>query len=585
MLKPHILHRNQSRGTIVKHRQKIGRNDQCPCKSGKKYKKCCLDNDMKQPIFKKLDQDQIPPEIFVEFERHKAKELIRTQQQGLGNPIISCEYNGYRIVAIRNKIYWSKNWKTFHDFLMDYIKDVMKDGDWGSKEIAKPYAQRHPILQWYDQVCQYSKEITKNPGKISSLPMIGAVKCYLSLAYNLYLIGHNKTKNTFSEKLQKRLIDRLKNQENFPGAYYESYVSAILIQAGYEVEFANETEGKTKLCDFNITNKTSGKKFTVEAKSICRDGALGAQQNTTQADLRFSIRNQLHKALSKPSEYPRIIFIEVNLPDIVTKDDKKWIDIAADAVREAEDLTIKGSLSHSAYVFLTNHPHHYYPGDTSNGRAAVPVGYKIRDFGFGSKFPTLREMYYAKKKHIDIHNISESMQTHDDIPATFDGSLPSETFNENSQRLIIGKTYFFGDIGESGLTATVTCATVNKHEKIIYIGTDKGHILTCPISDAELLDYENHPDAFFGVIHQQGKNIEDPLELFEWFLSSYKKTSKEKLLEFMNERSDIDQLKFMSQEELSMFYCEQCVYSVLQNHEKQKAEELEILELANTELD
>jgi uncharacterized protein YecA (UPF0149 family) len=24
---------------------KIGRNDKCPCGSGKKYKKCCIDND------------------------------------------------------------------------------------------------------------------------------------------------------------------------------------------------------------------------------------------------------------------------------------------------------------------------------------------------------------------------------------------------------------------------------------------------------------------------------------------------------------------------------------------------------------
>jgi len=29
-------------------RHKIGRNEMCPCKSGKKYKKCCL---LKKPIF------------------------------------------------------------------------------------------------------------------------------------------------------------------------------------------------------------------------------------------------------------------------------------------------------------------------------------------------------------------------------------------------------------------------------------------------------------------------------------------------------------------------------------------------------
>ncbi|MBU5428438.1 SEC-C domain-containing protein [Tissierella pigra] len=29
-------------------RQKIGRNDPCPCGSGKKYKKCCLGKDYNQ---------------------------------------------------------------------------------------------------------------------------------------------------------------------------------------------------------------------------------------------------------------------------------------------------------------------------------------------------------------------------------------------------------------------------------------------------------------------------------------------------------------------------------------------------------
>ena len=32
---------NESR--IVKNENKVGRNDPCPCGSGKKYKKCCID--------------------------------------------------------------------------------------------------------------------------------------------------------------------------------------------------------------------------------------------------------------------------------------------------------------------------------------------------------------------------------------------------------------------------------------------------------------------------------------------------------------------------------------------------------------
>jgi preprotein translocase subunit SecA len=30
---------------VLKSRAKVGRNDPCPCGSGKKYKKCCLKDD------------------------------------------------------------------------------------------------------------------------------------------------------------------------------------------------------------------------------------------------------------------------------------------------------------------------------------------------------------------------------------------------------------------------------------------------------------------------------------------------------------------------------------------------------------
>ena len=33
--------KNYKRSKIVVNTEKIGRNDQCPCGSGKKYKKCC----------------------------------------------------------------------------------------------------------------------------------------------------------------------------------------------------------------------------------------------------------------------------------------------------------------------------------------------------------------------------------------------------------------------------------------------------------------------------------------------------------------------------------------------------------------
>lgn len=542
---------------------KTGRNSPCPCGSGIKYKKCCGGDIGIRPRIAVLPNELLPSNIQSLIRQKQAQESIREQQQGLGRPIISIEHQGVRIVAVGNELHYSKDWKSFHDFLLHYIKKVL-DGEWGNNEIAKPYEQRHIILQWYDQVCRYQRETIKTQGVISTAPMIGVVEVYMQLAYNLFLIGHNTIRNLYDKRLRERLIQRLKQSESFPGAYYESLVCAIFVLAGFEVEIQDETGGASK-CDFVVTSKSSRKKYTVEAKAIRREGALGAIKNTTQTALRKSIRNQLYDALKKPSKYPRIILIDVNLPVMHSDQNFRWMEEAVDAVRNAEDLTIAGNSSEPAYVVLTNFPHHYHPTECNVGTSALMAGYKIEDFGHGKRFAGFREAYLAKQKHIDIHNLIQSLKTHRHIPSTFDGSLPSRTFHGKSNRLIIGETYHFEGIGENGLVDTVTTATVDKKEKTILIGTKKGNILKAPISDEELEDYERHPDSFFGVDHPQGKQIDDPYELFEWMLRCYSKTPKARLLELMKGRADMERLKSLSHLDLAIEYCEGCMHTILRN--------------------
>lgn len=140
-------------------KKKIGRNDPCPCNSGRKYKKCCLN---KMGAF---SERPIPPEILLAIERQKAQDLQRSSQQGLGKRTISCVSNGYRIVAVGNRIFWDQQWKTFHDFLSAYIKDIFGP-EWGNAEIAKPLQERHPILQWYNELCVLQQSTPKNGKEI-----------------------------------------------------------------------------------------------------------------------------------------------------------------------------------------------------------------------------------------------------------------------------------------------------------------------------------------------------------------------------------------------------------------------------------
>lgn len=95
------------------------------------------------------------------------------------------------------------------------------------------------------------------------------------------------------------------------------------------------------------------------------------------------------------------------------------------------------------------------------------------------------------------------------------------------------------------------------------------------MSQAELDDYKQFPDTFFGTHLQQGRQTKTPLELFDFMHESYKGTPKEKLLEWMVNAADIAELKNLTQSELSEIYCERCVYSVMADRQRKSAQKAE----------
>jgi hypothetical protein len=96
---------------------------------------------------------------------------------------------------------------------------------------------------------------------------------------------------------------------------------------------------------------------------------------------------------------------------------------------------------------------------------------------------------------------------------------------------------------------------------------------TCPLTEDELAAYHKYPDTFFGVYKEQGRKAETPLELFDFFFDTYKQTTKEKLLEFMKNHSDVDKLKELGQEELAVTYCERCVYAEMSKKRNEKKQD------------
>jgi hypothetical protein len=520
---------------------KIGRNDPCPCGSGKKFKKCCYGKNRASP-----------PAVHLQLERLKAKQLQIEKQQGLGRSIISIEFKGYRFIAVGNRMYYSKKWKTFHDFLFEYIRMIFGK-EWVQAEFTKQFKERHPVAQWHEIAHKYMRKYLSDDCTIKNVPMTGAVSAYLNLSYNLYLLAHNL-------KVQERLIRRLKDISQFRGAQYETYVAAEFIKAGFSLEIENEEDSRTTHCEFTAITKATGQKYSVEAK---------ARQPHKE---NVGIGNQLYNALRKEAKHVRIIFIDLNVADFM----KEVTNIVGELKRKEINLKIDGEPTPPAYVFVTNHPYEYDLEGISEHRAGFAHGFKIPEFGFDFRFTNIRNVLIARQKHKDMFDLVKSICEHDEIPSTFDGEAPEFAFagEETPPRLLIGEKYSIHGHENKDIEGILINATVSETEKKIFgvYRTKEGKQVICtnPITDEELIAYRRQPNTFFGVHLKQGKKAQDPLDLFDFFYDSYKNCTRKKLLSFLENRPDFEKLKNLTTEELLITCCEGWLYSaVTSSHEGQ----------------
>jgi SEC-C motif len=518
----------------------------CPCGSGKKFKKCHGANT--GPNFT-VHSGPLPEELRAQLDAHQAAELQRQQQQGLGKPIITTVFHGYRFVAVGGRLLYSKNWKTFHDFLDHYIKTVL-GGEWGNQELLKPQSERHPILVWYETGTRYMNQFSCEAARIHSAPITGAVGAYYGLAYNLYLLAHNV-------KLQEILITRLKNKQQFYGAYYETFVAGALIRAGFDVELEDETDSTTSHCELTATCRKTGRRFSVEAKI--------RGPNKASAE----IGNQLYKALKKRANHSRVIFIEENLP-AETADGKAMETLKAvlDSLRRREaNLTIDGQPAPSAYVIVTNNPHEYdLHGEVRSW--AVAEGYKISDFKMDTVFTSLREALVAREKHIEMYSLMRSLAEHQTIPCTFDGDNPELAFADGGARLQVGQKYALPiengktEVGE--LMDAVVMEERGMACGVYRLSDGRSVMVECPLTVAEMNGYRRHPDTFFGKLKKHArKGIKDMLDLYDLFHEGYRNTSKDRLLELMKDAPDLERLNGLEQQELSDIYAERLVNGFL----------------------
>ncbi len=329
---------------------KPGRNDKCPCGSGKKFKKCHIDN--------------IPLLMSEIMQRASRPEYIDENGQLIGRPIIATHFKDKRVVAVGSRLYHSLPTNiTFQEFLITFLKDTVGQV-WGKNESEKPKEERHIIVQWIAEMAKLigsSKNVVMEDPEheLKSAPASGNVQALLSLAYDVYSVYH-------CTDLPEELVERLKNMDQFQGAKYEIAVAAIFARAGFDIKWLEKTG--EKICEFIATHKQSKESILVEAKSRHRQGVLGRPgQRGELADMRSQVGRLFNQALEKPTNgLAYMIFIDINLPLTPGDNDlnKRWIrDIKKMLDQHPIGTEKKPDLFSS--LFITNFSWHYIGEDVN----------------------------------------------------------------------------------------------------------------------------------------------------------------------------------------------------------------------------
>jgi hypothetical protein len=212
---------------------KVGRNERCPCGSGRKFKHCCGHFSQKQPTMNRVPSPQWIEQV---WRRHQAAERLRQKQQGLGRPIISCELNGHRIIAVGRRVFLSKGWATFHAFLLDYLKDKF-GSEWLARQAQN---ENHPIFDWFAATkMETIREIETPYRPVRVGNGNNATLSLMTLAYNLYLIEHHYEQ--YNQPLLERILERLKRATGFFAALAETYAAAAFLKSGFKIEYEDES--------------------------------------------------------------------------------------------------------------------------------------------------------------------------------------------------------------------------------------------------------------------------------------------------------------------------------------------------------
>lgn len=532
---------------------------------------------------------QFPPEVLarlqIEAARKRAEVIQRQQQQGKGRPIISWEVGGLRFVEVGNTrcSYPANKWVSFQDFLLAWSRKQFGGAGWWKAQSRLPEDRKHPFCQWVDRT-RHDQQIASAPlGRVRQGPMTAAVRSWLTLGYDLYLVRHNLTPTEHHDRLFKRLLKRLRDPASFWGALNEANAMALMAVAGFEVRLEDEKAAASqglKPVEFTAKSRSTGRLYSVEVKGRQRR----IERMTTDGeplidDTTLNLGNKLREALEKDAAHERIVFIDVGLSRAVSEGHfREIIRVGEKRIRDLEHLvSVDGQPAPPAYVIITNKPYHRN-FDASSSIQAFATGFKIPDFGSDAQHKDFRALVASRERHADILGVIQAMDVQSTIPVTFNGQNPALAFLEEPAEIPqIGNWYLVPN--EEGIQVPVFLEDVTANEdgtEMFFIGrTEDGKAVTGrrPMTAIEIEAYRLHPQTVFGTYkHREGRaRLKDVVDAFDFFHECYSKTPRERLLEFMKNAPNIEELRKLDQKDLAIIYAERMAWGA----EKRRLEGLQ----------
>jgi hypothetical protein len=318
------------------------KNTKCPCGSGAKFRKC------------HGKKARAIANVVRKFKEQESQRIAYKEKLGHARLPVTAMMGDKRMIVVGSSIYKQTQEGEYgfmnlaHDCALELFGVPFLE-----EQECKPLEERHPALQWMYTYVDHHNRIEQRGDKSPTAHLIGAGAAWGRFGYDLFTIRDNA-------KLHAQLKRRLLDVPYFQGARHELAVAAICIAAGFSLEFEDDSKNKNKHPEFIGTDKVTGAKIAVEAKSRHRRGvkAFTSGRDIPPGD-NVGIRNLVLDSYQQCGSLPHYVFVDVNLPPAPDEDTfQRWLQ---EIDQTMSDLSTEGYADPcpANAVFFMNDPSHY----------------------------------------------------------------------------------------------------------------------------------------------------------------------------------------------------------------------------------